>query len=69
MFRKLFLFVFGSKKRMAISAVAGVFLFGVVTYTLWNVQRSFNYAWGYQSQVESTVCKMVQPQYLKLGVC
>ena len=34
-------------------------------YGMWQLKRWFNYSWGYESQVTSTVCEMVKPEYLK----
>ena len=31
----------------------------------WHLKRWFNYSFGYQDQVRSTVCEMVKPEYLK----
>lgn len=49
-----------SKITMLIVAMSVLGYIGV-----WYIQRSFNYAWGYESQVESTICKMVKREYLK----
>lgn len=50
-------------KVIAIIAVVGLAIFAYF-FIPWYVNRSFNYSMGYESQVESTVCKMVKREYL-----
>ena len=41
----------------------------IVSILGWNIRRQWNYSWGYNAMVESTVeekvCEMVKPEYLK----
>jgi len=41
----------------------------VIGYSTWQIKRWVNYSWGYQSQVRSTVCEMVKPEYIKDNQC
>ncbi|VAW58912.1 hypothetical protein MNBD_GAMMA08-1546 [hydrothermal vent metagenome] len=45
--------------------LVGVIVVMVFGYGMWQFKRWFNYSWGYEDQVTSTVCEMVKPEYLK----
>lgn len=45
--------------------VIGVVLFAALGLGMWKVARWWNYTWGYETQVQETVCEMVKPEYLK----
>lgn len=32
---------------------------------IYQAKRWWNYYWGYASQVETSICEMVKPEYLK----
>ncbi len=59
------MFDFFKKIPWWVSAAAAVILVVVFIYGSWQLKRWFNYSWGYESQVTSTVCAMVKPEYLK----
>jgi len=45
-------------------AIAALLIFALVFYGMWHLKRWWNYTWGYSSQVENTICKMVKPEAL-----
>jgi len=36
-----------------------------IFYGMWQIKRWWNYAFGYESQVQGSICEMVKPEYLK----
>lgn len=44
--------------------VSAFILVGLVSYGGWIVTKWWNYAWGYESQVRSTICEMVKEESL-----
>lgn len=47
-----------------VAIVIGVIIIPTAIYVSWVVKRNINYAWVYESRVQSTVCEMVKPEYL-----
>lgn len=36
---------------------------------IWQVKRWWNYSWGYESKVQTTICEMVKKEALQPGKC
>ena len=53
------------KNAIVITGVFAVVMLLGSSYAIWHLYRAWNYAWGYESMVEKTVCDMVKPEYLK----
>ena len=55
---------------MKLSAyIVAIVLFCAFSYGMWVLGKKINYAFSYQSMVESTVCDMVKHEYIKDGEC
>lgn len=55
-----------NKLIFTVIAVAVFLAFG---YGMWQLKRTINYSWSYESQVRDTVCEIVKPEYVKPGEC
>lgn len=51
--------------REVLIGIAIVVIIGLMAYGGWMVKRWFNYAFGYESQVEESIQKLVKPECLK----
>ncbi len=50
--------------RMLYVALAAILVIALLSYGGYHLKRWWNYTWGYESQVTTTVCQMVKPEYL-----
>ena len=53
-----------SKGTTALSILAGFLLIAAIAFGGWHLKRWWNYSFGYQSQVITEICIMVNPEGL-----
>ena len=51
--------------RSIIAGLAVLVLVVAFAFGAWHLKRWFNYSFGYEGEVRTTICEMVKPEVLK----